>query len=45
MEKEVRTMNENYPSDVKLDENPDGTVSFATDVGSFEMHITDDQGK
>lgn len=25
-------MNENYPSDVKLDENPDGTVSFATDV-------------
>lgn len=25
-------MNEKYPSDVKLDENPDGTVSFATDV-------------
>ena len=25
-------MSENYPSDVKLDENPDGTVSFATDV-------------
>ena len=25
-------MNENYPSDVKLDENPDGTVSVATDV-------------
>ena len=25
-------MNENYPSDVRLDENPDGTVSFATDV-------------
>ena len=25
-------MNENYPSDVKLDENPDGTVSFATEV-------------
>ena len=25
-------MNENYPSDVKLDENQDGTVSFATDV-------------
>ena len=25
-------MNENYPSDVKLNENPDGTVSFATDV-------------
>lgn len=25
-------MNDNYPSDVKLDENPDGTVSFATDV-------------
>ena len=25
-------MNENYPSDVKLDENPDGTVSLATDV-------------
>ena len=25
-------MVENNPSDVKLDENPDGTVSFATDV-------------
>ena len=25
-------MNENYPSDVKLDENANGTVSFATDV-------------
>lgn len=25
-------MSENYPSDVKLDENQDGTVSFATDV-------------
>ena len=25
-------MNENYPSDVKLDENPNGTVSFATEV-------------
>ena len=25
-------MKEMYPSDVKLDENPDGTVSFATDV-------------
>lgn len=25
-------MSENYPSDVKLDENPDGTVSFATEV-------------
>jgi len=25
-------MSENYPSDVKLDENPDGSVSFATDV-------------
>lgn len=25
-------MNEKYPSDVKLDEKPDGTVSFATDV-------------
>lgn len=25
-------MNEKYPSDVKLDENPDGTVFFATDV-------------
>lgn len=25
-------MSENYPSDVKLNENPDGTVSFATEV-------------
>ena len=25
-------MNENYPSDVKLDDNPNGTVTFATDV-------------
>ena len=25
-------MSENYPSDVKLDENPNGTVSFATEV-------------
>lgn len=25
-------MSENYQSDVKLDENPNGTVSFATDV-------------
>lgn len=25
-------MSENYPSDVKLNDNPDGTVSFATDV-------------
>ena len=32
LEKEVCTMSENYPSDVKLNENPDGTVSFATEV-------------
>ena len=25
-------MSENYPSGVKMDENPDGTVSFATEV-------------
>lgn len=25
-------MSENYPSDVKLNENPDGTVTFATEV-------------
>lgn len=25
-------MSDNYPSDVKLNENPDGTVSFATEV-------------
>ena len=25
-------MSDNYPSDVKLDENPDGSVSFATGV-------------
>ena len=25
-------MNENFPSDVKLNENPDGTVSFASEV-------------
>ena len=25
-------MSEKYPSDVKLNENPDGTVSFATEV-------------
>ena len=25
-------MSENYPSDVKLNENPNGTVSFATEV-------------
>ena len=25
-------MSENYPSDVKLNENPDGSVSFATEV-------------
>ena len=32
MEKEVCDMSENYPSDVKLNENPDGSVSFATEV-------------
>jgi uncharacterized alkaline shock family protein YloU len=32
LEKEVCNMSENYPSDVKLNENPDGTVSFATEV-------------
>ena len=31
-EKEVCNMSENYPSDVKLNENSDGTVSFATEV-------------
>jgi uncharacterized alkaline shock family protein YloU len=30
--KEVCDMSDNYPSDVKLDENPDGSVSFATGV-------------
>ena len=28
-------MSDNYPSDVKLDENPDGSVSFATGAVSY----------
>ena len=38
-------MNENYPSDVKLDENPDGTVSFATDVIATIADATGDEYK